>query len=74
MPNALLALTHVRSPNSFASMSSISASARAVWTTKAGRLRLPRIGTGARNGASVSTRSYSAGTVRAASRSGSAVL
>lgn len=44
------------------------ASAWAVNATYAGRLRLPRCGTGARNGASVSTRRRSAGTVSAAAR------
>ena len=40
---------------------------RAVWTTKLGSQVLPRIGTGARNGASVSTSRRSAGIVAAVS-------
>ncbi len=51
-----------------------SASARAVWATKAGSLRLPRCGTGARKGASVSTSMRSSGTARATSRSASEFL
>src|SRR3569833_1930411 len=45
------------------------ASILAVCTTKAGSLVLPRCGTGARNGASVSTSSFSSGTVLITSRS-----
>src|SRR5262245_49540083 len=45
-----------------------SASILAVWTTKAGSLVLPRNGTGARYGASVSTKSRSSGTVLITSR------
>src|SRR5271170_2805768 len=51
-----------------------SASARAVSTTKAGSLRRPRWGTGARNGASVSTSTRSSGTSRAIARNSAEFL
>src|SRR3954452_23006903 len=61
----------VRAASSSTGMPLTSATTAAVWATKAGSLRLPRLGIGARNGASVSTRIRSSGTVRTMSRNSS---
>ena len=50
-----------------------SARQRRVSAVSAGSLGLPRLGTGVRNGASVSARSNSGGAAAAASRSGCAL-
>ena len=58
----------VRAASSSGEMPRRSARAAAVWVTRAGSLRWPRRGMGARKGASVSTRMRSAGAMAAASR------
>ena len=73
-PNAARAFTSVRAETSSTLTPSTSATARALSTTYAGSFRLPRNGTGARYGQSVSSTMRSIPTARTASRSAPAVL
>src|SRR4029450_3977298 len=69
---AAVAFASMRAATSAVSSPRTSARAATVWTTLAGSFGLPRRGTGAGEGQSVSARIRFAGTRRAASRSSSA--